>query len=160
MTNVQAITTSHRNPADDKSSGVDRTCASLCIHSYSHSAEEITELLGISPTRAIKARLGDTRYANRPHGWLLQSEGTVDSKDIRTHLNWLLSIVLPKKDALLRLQHIDGLKMLVRCPWWTNGNDGPVLWPEQMKGLSELNLECAFDFKDYREDPIESDRGI
>ena len=120
----------------------------------------MTESLGLSPTKIVRARLAEAKYTDRPNGWFLSSEGKVSSSDLRTHLDWLLSLVLPKKDALLDLQRVDGLKMLVRCPWWSNGNDGPVLWPEQMKGLSELNLECDFDFKDYREDPIESDRGI
>lgn len=36
--------------------------------------------------------------------------------------------------------------MTVSCVWWSAlGHGGPVLWPEQMKALADLNRECSFD---------------
>ena len=36
--------------------------------------------------------------------------------------------------------------MGIDCVWRSlAGHGGPVLWPEQMKKMSRLNLECSFD---------------
>lgn len=147
---LQADHESRFSPIDDHAIGVDRTCATLCIHSNAITAAEITRMLDLQPTSVAQARVaGESRFAARPHGWFLSSEAHVSSKDIRTHLDWLVSVVKPKMAELFDLQKQPGVKMLVRCPWWTNGDDGPALWPEQMTNLGALNLECAFDFKDY-----------
>jgi hypothetical protein len=38
----------------------------------------------------------------------------------------------------------------VNCIWWSRfGDGGPTLWPEQVRALADLNLECSFAFADY-----------
>ena len=83
-------------------------------------------------------------------GWFLSSEDNVISQDLRDHLNWLLGQLLPVGAAIAELQVLPGLQMNVNCIWWSKaGSGGPVLWPEQMQGLTELNLECSFECSFY-----------
>lgn len=126
------------------------TYAELRIYPSSHSAEDITELLGIPPTASqnanslIKNSRGRTRKTPRT-GWFLSSEGKVNSKDLREHLNWILQKLSGSGSALMSLQK-DNARMTVSCTWWSaSGHGGPVLWPEQMRALADLNLECSFD---------------
>ena len=151
---IQSFADSYLNVFDDERLGVDRTCAVLCIHSHSLRAIEITQLINLQPTSIVEASLArEFKDTRRPHGWFLSSEKQVSSKELKTHLDWLIAEITPNKKSLFKLQRRRGIKVMVRCPWWTNGDDGPVLWPAQMMGLGQLNLECAFDFKDYRDVP-------
>ena len=128
----------------------DYTYAELRIYPDSQSADEITGILGISPTQSqdkgsLLVKNERTRKIPRT-GWFLSSEGRVDSRDVRDHLNWLIDTLVPVADELRLLQAQDGMKMTISCTWWSaTGHGGPVLWPEQMKALAELNLECSFD---------------
>jgi hypothetical protein len=73
--------------------------------------------------------------------FFLSSEGAVASLDMRDHLDWFLTTLLLRKDQLLALQAQDGVVATGRCIWWSRGQGGPTLWPEQMARLAELNLE-------------------
>jgi hypothetical protein len=85
--------------------------------------------------------------------WSLSSEGKVSSKDLRDHLDWLLNVLEGGRDGLARLQEMPDVRMNVLCVWWASeGGGGPVLWPDQMRRLAALNLECAFDFQYYGDD--------
>jgi hypothetical protein len=53
----------------------------------------------------------------------------------------------PAKDELLALQKTAGVKMTIVANVWTSG--GVVLWPKQMKELSELDLELQIAISDY-----------
>jgi hypothetical protein len=89
--------------------------------------------------------LGRTRVAPK-NLWILSSEGSADSLDVRRHLDWLLARLVPNAKALLELQEVEGLVMTVHCVWYSrSGHGGPTLWPEQMRALADLNLECGFD---------------
>lgn len=79
-------------------------------------------------------------------GWFLSSKGYVNSKDLRDHLDWLLTRVEPSAGALKKLQNCPNVTMGIDCVWRSlAGHGGPVLWPEQMNRMSTLNLECSFD---------------
>lgn len=80
------------------------------------------------------------------NGWFLSTGGVVASRDVRHHLDWLLERLMPARGALVALQQCAGVRMSVVCVWWSReGHGGPTLWPEQMRGLADLNLECSFD---------------
>ncbi|MBB5344470.1 hypothetical protein HDF10_002449 [Edaphobacter lichenicola] len=103
--------------------------------------------------------LGRTRLG-KLNAWFLSSEEYVSSRDARHHLDWLLDRLRRKAEALRDLQEKPCVKMYVSCPWWSqHGGGGPSLWPEQMRGLAELNLECSFSFADYSNETGESDKG-
>jgi hypothetical protein len=142
-------------PIDDTYETCVRAVAMLRV--YRVDPDEVTCRLGLTPTysgRKGEVKMNDSgRTRTMPQDvWLLSSEGAVQSKDIRRHLDWLLAKLLPVKDALLELQGVPGVAMNVECIWWSTGDGGPVLWPEQMRGLSELNLECGFELSFWDEE--------
>lgn len=89
--------------------------------------------------------LGRTRDI-KISGWFLSSENFVFSKDLRDHIDWITTKLKPSQEGLKKLQNTPGVQMTLRCVWWSAlGHSGPVLWPEQMKALADLDLECSFD---------------
>jgi hypothetical protein len=79
--------------------------------------------------------------------WALSSEITVNSRDLRDHLNWLFTAIIPSKKELLAIQELQSTKMAVSCFWWSKyGEGGPAIWPEQMAMFHRLNLELNISF--------------
>lgn len=147
-----------RTSYDDAYGTCERTDVTLRIYPGEMNPELVTRRLGIEPTstqevgQVFRNRLGRDRTASI-NGWFLSSEGKISSLDLRRHLDWLLDRVMPAKEALLELQWCPGLGMDVLCVWWSaHGHGGPVLWPEQMARLAELNLECGFELSFYGDD--------
>jgi hypothetical protein len=129
----------------------------VTIFIYNIDPDIVTRRLGISPTYQQKKDgirtlpRGET-IKNIVNSWLLSSGKYISSKDLRTHLNWLLDKIEPVANKIIDLQYIDGVKMTIRCTWFSaEGLGGPTLWPEQMERMAKLNLECAFSFADYSE---------
>ena len=127
------------------------TYVKLLIYPGPHGVNEVTDVLEIKPTSTqekgneIVNSRGNKRVAKNSL-WVLSSEQRVASRDLRDHLDWLLSKIQGSQIGLKKVQGWDGLKMTVSCVWWSAfGHGGPVLWPEQMKALADLNLECSFD---------------
>lgn len=142
---------SRLTPIDDEYGTCLETRATLLIYPDQVSPHDVTERLGLEPTRLNVVgeehvnKLGRRRVV-KINGWFLSSEGHVHSLDLRRHLDWLLARIAPRADALNDLQSVSGLRMSVACAWYSrSGHGGPTLWPEQMNALSELNLECSFD---------------
>ncbi|MFC1641673.1 DUF4279 domain-containing protein [Myxococcota bacterium] len=146
---------SHMTPYDDAYPSCERAVAELRVYPGVTSPESVTRQLGIEPTSAERAgevfrnSLGRERVA-RLNCWFLSSEGHCPSRDIRRHLDWLLEKLCPTREALIALQEWPGIRMAIYCIWWSaQGGGGPVLWPEQMSKLGELNLECGFELSFY-----------
>lgn len=141
-----------RLTAPDRQYGTcQETHAELRIYSDCTSAYRVTCALGLEPTKSqekgslVKNSRGRVRMVSRT-GWFLSSEGAIDSKDLRDHLDWLINKLSNVASALQVLQEQPGTKMTISCVWWSAaGHGGPVLWPEQMDALAKLNLECSFD---------------
>lgn len=152
-------------PRDDDNPATDRTCAKLIIYPGEIKPIQVTEALKLEPTRTVTA--GESRLMGRHeiprvgriNAWIISSEAHIQSKDLRSHLEWLIASLTQNADALRKLQATSGVRMYVSCVWWSkHGGGGPVLWPEQMRGLSNLNLECAFSFAYYGEESGDSER--
>jgi hypothetical protein len=151
--------TSHCTPYNDNYPNCERTLASIHIYSGTIHPSEVTKLLEITPTHSTEVggrlkseRTGQTRVAKK-NAWFLSSEGIIQSKDLRRHLDWILDQIYPKHVALRKLQDTEGVQMRISCTWWSAvGDGGPVLWPSQMAKMAELNLECSFEFADYSDD--------
>lgn len=150
---------SRLNPIIRDYRGCDETRVTLCIYPENLNVEGVTKILRIEPTDARNKghvhinSIGRRRVTPR-NVWFLESEPNVQSKDMRHHLDWLIRQLDGREERLYQLQRMPGMKMTVRCVWWADGGDGPVLWPEQMAGIARFNLECAFDFKDYSGDDL------
>ena len=77
--------------------------------------------------------------------WSITSNKKINSKDARDHLDYIIDFIYPEKDKILYLQRY--YQMHIKCVWFAAGiSGGPVLWPEQMSSISELNLELSFSF--------------
>lgn len=144
-------------PIKDEDPECDRTEVTIAI--YNIDPELITNKLGIVPTRSQK--IGKPRIMpssvermGKVNSWLLSSEDSyISSKDIRTHLDWVLDKLEPARTQLHEIQQLPEVKMVLRCPWWSkHGGGGPTLWPEQMERMARLNLECSFEFAYYEDD--------
>ncbi|WCG85154.1 DUF4279 domain-containing protein [Pectobacterium sp. A5351] len=86
-------------------------------------------------------------------GWFLSSEDFISSKDLRDHVYWIITKLDVPREGLKKLQNIPDVKMTLSCVWWSAvGHGGPVLWPEQMKALADLDLECSFDIYFFPEE--------
>ena len=137
---------------------VERTCAKLLIYPGELHPSALTTLLGITPTDTVA--IGERKRPNslgrapigKVNGWFLSSEGRVQSNDLRRHLDWLIAKLEPSQEQLRKLQSKAGVRMYVSCPWWSRSGGGcATLWPEQMRALAALNLECTISFADYSE---------
>jgi hypothetical protein len=149
---------SRQTPYNDDYPTCERTFARLQISGDQLDPDVITTRLGVEPSDKQKKgeirtnSIGRTRTI-RIGGWFLSSEHQVDSKDLRRHLDWLLAILRSRADGLRSVQEMDGVVMSVNCIWWSRGgHGGPTLWPEQMRALADLNLECGFDIAFFGED--------
>jgi hypothetical protein len=140
-------------PVNDSDPSCSLTYATLCI--YFIDPDIVTQKLGISPTLRQKKGSPSTLPNGKTkigvtNSWLLISEYSVSSKDVRTHLNWLLDKIVPVEDQVRGLQQIPDVKMFIKCLWFSaDGGGGPVIWPEQMEKIARLNLELNFSFAYY-----------
>jgi RHS repeat-associated protein len=101
----------------------------------------------VSACRNVRA--GQSRPID-VNAWFLSSEGKIDSRDLRRHLDWLLERLAPVSEQLKALQGIPGVAMYVTCIWWAaHGEGGPTLGPRHMRGLAALDLECSFELAFY-----------
>jgi len=135
---------------DDQYSTCDTTYATLRIFHEDLMPTEIDKLLGVQSTSSHKR--GDIISPKHPNkglrkqgGWFLESEGHVDSKDSRRHIDWLLDQVESKATTLQKLRS-QGFKIDIDCYWTSaNGHGGPTISPEQSKRLAGLEIELWFD---------------
>lgn len=149
---------SRRTPYNDGYETCERTLAELRIYGDHLDPEEVTERLQLEPTtiqrkgEVVTNSLGRQRVV-KIGGWFLSSENHVASKDLRRHLDWLNNLIAPRVAELRDIQERQDIVMTVHCIWWSaHGQGGPTLWPEQMRVLAELNLECSFDISFYGDD--------
>jgi len=143
---------------DDSYSTRAWTRATLAIYPGDMDPEKVTQKLGLAPTSSqgkgeyeVFTPAGERMVYSS--SWLLSSEGEVLSKDLRRHLDWLLDRIEPVAAQLRELQQHPSMKMAVSCLWWSAFNEGgPTLWPEQMRRMAQLNLECGINVAFYPDD--------
>ncbi len=136
---------------DDDCESCEKTHASLVVYLENCDLEDVTAMLGISPTSW-------QRYGELPSNpnrlqkpaactaWMLESKNQTDSQDARRHIDWLLSQLSGKELAIRKLQ-MEGSVVKLWCYWLSkDGYGGPLLSPYQMKRLAELDIEIEFDF--------------
>ena len=156
--------TSRITPIDDDYETCEMTFTELKIYGVSLDPDFITAHLCIQPTQSqtkgeVRVGHGGRKGEIGIGGWFFSSEGRVPSKDLRTHLDWLLARLLPVKNKIISLQNQEDIKMGINCIWWSAfGDGGPTLWPEQMGVLADLNLECSFDISFFGNEDEYPDR--
>ena len=151
--------TQYLTPIDDDYQTCERTKAVFRVHCADRSPRFITDLLEISPTRVVEAGVPAPRGEGKigPIGkvnlWILDSEGSVESCDLRRHLDWILQQLEPASGRICDLRR-DHIVMDISCVWWSKyGDGGPTLWPSQMSRIARLDLELSFSFAFYGGDP-------
>ena len=82
---------------------------------------------------------------DRHSQWSLSSEGRVDSKDLRNHLDWLFDRIGPYRAQLQSLREM-GCEFLIACYWLSRvGEGGPTFSVSQIKKLAEFEFEIWLD---------------
>jgi len=157
-TSRNQMTKSYLTPIDDNYATCERTKAVLRIYCGDASPSSITSLLSIQPTSIVELGVPQVRRGGK-HGpigkinlWMLDSEGAIQSKDLRRHLDWILDILAPVSAQILSLRQ-SGICMDLNCVWWSqSGEGGPALWPDQMRRIAALDLELSIGFSYYGDD--------
>lgn len=148
----------HQTPYDDSYETCERTHAELRIYSGELSPRVVTERLGVEPTvlnEKGKVRVSSTgrERAIPTNLWLLSSEGHVESRDLRRHLDWILEHVSGAADAIRELGNVPGVTLALHCSWWSaHAHGGPALWPEQMRRIADLGVELNFEIMFFGDD--------
>ncbi len=134
---------------DDAFAACARTHATLRVVSGDVDPDEVTRALGVEPDAAQRrGDPADRRGLRRVllNTWSLSSQGKVESRDLRRHLDWLLERLGPDAGpALARLRAAAGTAD-VTCYWLSaTGSGGPLLGPAQTRRLADLGLDVWFD---------------
>jgi hypothetical protein len=125
-----------------------QTYATLCVFHDDLDPDAVTRVLGFPPSSSH--RRGDVRNCQRPipytaGAWFLTSEGTIKSRDVRCHIDWLLEQVGTKRSAFEQLK-AQGCRMVISSYWLSaHGHGGPMVEPEAMRRLADLGVQIAFD---------------
>lgn len=135
---------------DDEYETCKLTYASFCLYGDDLDPGEVSVVLGLRPTRAN--RKGDVPKVKGPPSapyrvgsWILCTEASVISRDLRRHIDWLLD-ALEGKDEALRFLQDRGYTNRFFCLWLSAyGHGGPILSPPQLKRLGELNIALELD---------------
>lgn len=125
--------------------------AELIVYSNFDEIKNITDIIpSYKQTKGdiIENSLGRKRIANLDL-WKLSSDNQIQSRDARSHIDYILEKIYPNKELIIKLQ--EHHKMFISCVWFSSGDTGgPAIWPEQMKLLSDLNLELNFSFYPHK----------
>lgn len=126
------------------------TYATLRVSSGHHDPAHLAARLPIS---GMTCRLSKRR--GPPIAiWRLSTQDTVQSRDTRRHVDWLLDRIEPFAIALDALRS-GGAKADIFCYFVNIGQGGPMLSPPQLQRLAALRLEIGWDVYSGAED----DRG-
>lgn len=127
----------------------DETYVSLLLHHPDAAADDVSRLLGLDPseTHGAKPRevVGTVTRAARPTSWQLLSRASVDSRDFRRHLDFILDS-LEGREAGMDAVRAHGWNPSVSVYWVSRtGHGGPTLRPDQAAALGAFGLELWFD---------------
>jgi hypothetical protein len=145
-------------PYDDDYPTCERTYAELRVYTDLDPGR-ITALLGLQPAPARPKRTAGVDFAGKVpsgirHAWFLSTEEVVRSRDLRRHLDWLLSRLRQASPGIEEVRRLQGVAMFVTCVWWSaSGDGGPTLGVDHMRGLVELGLECRLELAFYNTEP-------
>lgn len=134
------------------------TFATLRIFSDALPPDEIEQILGLSGTRSnVRDPSSHVRHRRETHGWFLTTEDSVISQDNRVHLDALVALLLPRVEALHRLQSL-GCRTDIFCYWISSGQGGPEIDVLMMEQLCALKLPIGWDMYFGPEEEYEQSR--
>ena len=137
-----------QTPYDEDYGTCSYTHAWLRVMSDDLNPNEITHIMGVSPTetqRKGEPWTGRGSQTYKKSGWWISTQGILTSRDARHHFDWILERIRGKKEAF-RVLHSRSYLVDVCCRWDSkSGHGGPTLSPLQMQDLAELEIEVWFD---------------
>ena len=140
---------------DDDYATCKLTFCSLNVYSTILSFDEIDSALELEFDKGFSKgeaqRMGPHKKI-WPHSYArITTQDKVDSKDMRRHLDFLLSTIQDAPFATLIDQ--EKLTANISCYWESKyGQGGPTLSPHQFQQLAQLPLELWFDIYDGADD--------
>jgi hypothetical protein len=132
---------------DDAFPTCSETFSTLRIFSDDIRPNEITERLGLQPTKTYcKGELhGKGQLPRKTNGWYYTTSKILTSRDNRRHVDLILAALENKLEAINEL-HARGCKMDIMNYWVSaSGEGGPWLMPPQMLKLGELRIQIWWD---------------
>lgn len=133
---------------DDDYSTCAKTYAGLRIYPGEIHPNEVTKRLKIKPSKTQVAgeRIGTKKSQHvKLNGWFLSTEKELQSVDYGRHIDWILDKLDGKEDVIHLLQK-DGARVDISCFWVSkSGHGGPMLRPNQMSRLANLDIEIWWD---------------
>jgi len=136
--------------------------ASFWISGQNLIPEQVTEAVGIQPDFSgnkgdeKRNKLGKVMGTHSESFWVLSTEGKVKSKDINDHLRYLLSQLLPHREAILKIA--DNGETYFDILWQSTylyAGTGPVIERDCLQGAAQLGAKMGFDI--YQIDEKEGD---
>src|SRR5574340_1223427 len=110
--------------------------------------EEITNVLGISPTKSWKKGdlISGTTIARKFDGWILSAAERSDSNEVEEHIKPLLTKLLPLKDRIAEVYKEFELEAEINCAVYVT-DETPVLYMSAvtLREISELNASVDID---------------
>jgi hypothetical protein len=135
------------------------TFSTLRIFSEDISPDVIGSILGVEAT---KKRPRDLSSPYRPRRetnyWEWCTSESVAAPDNMVHLQAIVARLLPRRDALKRLQD-QGCQTDITNYWVSAGQGGPSLSAATMQALVQLDLSISWDVYFEREPDMAGDRG-
>lgn len=133
-----------------------RTFATLRVFSPSMTAEEVTCVLGIEPSRTIRRDLGSRyEHVRRFSHWRWSTEGKVSHLEPEVHIAAISALLRGKTDSLDALRK-HGCILDVFCYWEFSEQGAISLSLDSMRLLLELGLEITWDV--YAQEVAERER--
>jgi hypothetical protein len=135
------------------------TYATLCIYHRDLDPDEVSRLLALEPTKHQRRGEVNNPHARKPFAatvgaWFLTTEGAVQSRDVRCHLDWLLGKLLGKEAEFRQLRR-QCCELKISCYWVSaSGHGGPAVGPDTMGRLAELGIELWFDVYFHGEEGV------
>jgi hypothetical protein len=98
----------------------------------------------VSATKDDITKLSCIQSSNRRnYCWRLSSKKYIVSRDLREHIDWLISILT---NAGFNADKFCDTEFTLKCFWHSKyGDGGPMLCTEQTSALAKLGLDCVFD---------------
>jgi hypothetical protein len=130
----------------DDDAGCLRTYATLRIYSGDIAPNEISEILGLKPSRVWSKGSTETATPRKQNGWFLTSRGEVESLDTKRHVDFILNQLADNKSYIAGLT-AQGLQVDIMCLWQSanKSEGGPSLLPTQMLLLAEMGIAIAWN---------------
>ena len=109
--------------------------------------QEVTDAIGIHPTKSFKR--GDTRTGTKkwPHGyWELSSKEAIHSSDLSMHLEWLAKQLELVTTQINKIIDKEGVDAEVSCFWiLPTSHESLSLSSELMMRIASLGLKIDID---------------